>query len=158
MDERSAAPRPTPGSVEHPVLAAGVVLWCEPAEAPRFLLLRNARHGSWGFPKGHLEPGDSLAAGALRELAEETGYALVASDLLAGFADTHAYRPDGTHWKRVVHFLVASPVEAAALRPSAEHDACEWLAEDDALDRLQHQDLKRTLLRAAGAVARLARR
>jgi 8-oxo-dGTP pyrophosphatase MutT (NUDIX family) len=37
------------------------------------LLLRHRRLGIWVQPGGHLEPGEDLAAGALREAAEETG-------------------------------------------------------------------------------------
>ena len=39
------------------------------------LLLRHRRLGIWVQPGGHLEPGEPLAAGALREAAEETGLA-----------------------------------------------------------------------------------
>ena len=36
----------------------------------------NGRHqGRWGLPKGHVEPGESPEAAALRELVEETGLA-----------------------------------------------------------------------------------
>jgi len=158
MSEQQASVRPGPGSVENPVLAAGVVLWSGTPEEPRFLLLRNALHGTWGFAKGHLEPGEDLRAGALREVAEETGYTLAEADLLPGFADTHAYRPSGRAWKRVVHFLAAAAVEPSALRDSDEHDAHDWLDADAALDRLEHEDLKRTLVRAAAALGRRASR
>ena len=36
----------------------------------------------WGFPGGHLEPDESFVDGAVRELAEETGVALDAGDLV----------------------------------------------------------------------------
>lgn len=36
------------------------------------VLLQHA-DGSWLFPKGHVEPGETLLATALREVAEETG-------------------------------------------------------------------------------------
>jgi len=37
------------------------------------LLLRHRRLGIWVQPGGHLDPGEDLAAGALREAGEETG-------------------------------------------------------------------------------------
>jgi 8-oxo-dGTP pyrophosphatase MutT (NUDIX family) len=40
------------------------------------LLLRHKHLGLWVQPGGHLDPGEGLAAGALREAAEETGLAL----------------------------------------------------------------------------------
>src|SRR5437879_8739989 len=38
----------------------------------RFLLIRDS-YKNWGFPKGHLEPGEPPAEAARREVAEETG-------------------------------------------------------------------------------------
>lgn len=42
----------------------------------RTLLVRRANEpdsGLWGFPGGHIEPGETLASAAVRELREETG-------------------------------------------------------------------------------------
>lgn len=144
---------PEPGSAADPVLAAGVVLWTGTPEAPRFLLLQNRRHGTWGFAKGHLETGEDLQAGALREVLEETGIALQAEHLDPTFADTSIYRPDDDAWKRVVTFLAADPIEEAAFTCSAEHQDHAWLPEADAVDRLAFSDLRRTLIRAATRLA-----
>lgn len=129
-------------------IAAGVLLWRGAADAPEFLVLRNARHGTWGFAKGHLEPGESLLAGALRECREETGLRLAAEDLLAGFADTSSYRtPDGRR-KRVVMFLAARPT-AEQPRRSREHDAQDWWPPARAVAEFAHEELKRSVVRAA---------
>ena len=40
------------------------------------VLLRHKRLGIWVQPGGHLDPGEGLAAGALRETVEETGLAV----------------------------------------------------------------------------------
>ncbi|HEX9792750.1 MAG TPA: NUDIX domain-containing protein [Planctomycetota bacterium] len=140
----------TPGaSPGHPVYAAGVVIWRRREGKTEFLLLRNARHGTWGFAKGHREPGEDLTATALRELREETGLALGAADLRTDFADTSIYEVvGGDGWKRVVHYLAAKP---AALEPvpSAEHDERGWFDEAGALERLGHAETRRTLIRAA---------
>ena len=130
-------------------MAAGVLLWSGSAEAPAFLALRNARHGGWGFAKGHLEPGEDLIAGALRECREETGLRLSAGDLLPGFADaSHYLTPQGRR-KRVVMFLAAQPCAAAALVRSREHDASEWWPPADAVARLPFEELRRCVVRAA---------
>lgn len=40
----------------------------------------------WTFPKGRLEPGEDVAAAAVRETLEETGYAIaITAELLGGF-------------------------------------------------------------------------
>lgn len=40
-------------------------------EAPEFLGVFSRKHQEWGFPKGHLEEGESILDAARRELAEE---------------------------------------------------------------------------------------
>jgi 8-oxo-dGTP pyrophosphatase MutT (NUDIX family) len=134
-------------------LAAGVVLWRGRAQAPEFLLLRNARHGSWGFVKGHLEAGEAPLAGALRECREETGVRLQESDLVKDFADaSHYVLPQGK-LKRVVMFLCARALSEADLRRSTEHDAHEWLPSAKALTQVAHEELRRTLVRATVRLA-----
>ena len=52
--------------------AGGVVFRRGSDGEPRFLLIRDS-YRNWGFPKGHLEPGEPPADAARREVAEETG-------------------------------------------------------------------------------------
>ncbi len=145
------APPPTAasGTTTDPVLAAGVVLWSGSVEQPRFLLLQNSLHQTWGLSKGHLNSGEELIAGALRETEEETGYVLTAEDLRGDFSDTSIYQPKEGLWKRVVNFLAAQPVDIDALQVSDEHQDVRWLALEEALQIVEHDALRRTLIRAA---------
>jgi 8-oxo-dGTP pyrophosphatase MutT (NUDIX family) len=57
------------------VTSSAIVVSASPgAEGPlRVALHRHKRLGIWLQPGGHLEPGEDLAAGAMREAVEETG-------------------------------------------------------------------------------------
>jgi 8-oxo-dGTP pyrophosphatase MutT (NUDIX family) len=52
-------------------LAAGAVLVHR--SSGRLLMLHHRKEDRWCFPKGHVEPGESLTQTARREVAEETG-------------------------------------------------------------------------------------
>jgi 8-oxo-dGTP pyrophosphatase MutT (NUDIX family) len=105
-------------------------------ERPEVLLIRRAPGrilpGLWQCVSGSLEPGERVALGALREVAEETGFgpadieAFYDLDLVNQF---HEPSVDG---------IVTSAVFAARVRPDAEpvlsheHDGAMWLSIDEA--------------------------
>jgi 8-oxo-dGTP pyrophosphatase MutT (NUDIX family) len=57
-------------SAEERYLAAGGVV----ADGERVLVLRRPSRGEIRLPKGHVQPGETPQAAALREVAEESGY------------------------------------------------------------------------------------
>jgi ADP-ribose pyrophosphatase YjhB (NUDIX family) len=66
-----------------PVICAGAVVR-DPSG--RLLLVRRGQppaQGSWTLPGGRVEPGETPAAAAAREVREETGLDVVVGDLLA---------------------------------------------------------------------------
>jgi 8-oxo-dGTP pyrophosphatase MutT (NUDIX family) len=116
-----------------PLTARGV-------EHPEVLLLRRAPGrilaGLWQCVSGSLEGGERIVAGALREVAEETGFG---GDAIDGFYDLdlvnqfHEPSMDG---------VVTAAVFAARVHPdaeptlSAEHDSARWVAIDEAHDEV----------------------
>ena len=64
-------------------VSCGVIV----TDGKRILLGHVTRSPRWDIPKGLAEPGESLVAAAVRELAEETGLAVAAAEL----------RPLGVH-------------------------------------------------------------
>ena len=120
---RSAPYRPTAPIVSE--LAAGAVLLSETGQ--RTLLLHQRDEDRWCFPKGHVDPGESLARAALREIREETGIAGVRlGDELMEVA-YRFYRPrsrTNVH-KTVVYFLAFAPERPAD--PEPMFDRAEWV-------------------------------
>ncbi|WP_243028051.1 NUDIX hydrolase [Thermus albus] len=78
-------------------LGAGGVVFNPRGEV---LLLRD-RMGFWVFPKGHLEPGESLEEAAVREVWEETG---VRAEALVPLFPTRYVNPKGV--EREIHWFL----------------------------------------------------
>ena len=61
----------TAGAARQEYSAGGVVIHRQAGES-RCLVIRDG-HRNWGFPKGHIEPGETAERAAIREVVEETG-------------------------------------------------------------------------------------
>jgi bis(5'-nucleosidyl)-tetraphosphatase len=92
-----------------------------------FLLLLDG-HGNWGFPKGHVEPGESLAEASRREIAEETGLEdLEVRQPLGEITWTVPSRTGGRRDKRCHYFLVETETEAVNPQRDEGIECCRWL-------------------------------
>ena len=58
---------------KHVVRAAGALVWRERRGRLEVLLVHRPRYDDWSFPKGKVEPRESVRTCAVREVAEETG-------------------------------------------------------------------------------------
>jgi len=127
------------------IRAAGFVLFRREGDRVLYLLLRNARHGDVGLPKGHAEPGEEAEATARRELFEETGIAPADIAPKPHFRRSLAYPIRGGR-KEVVYFLAESA--RAEITRSHEHDHHEWLGLDAALGAIRHGNLREVVWNA----------
>ena len=55
------------------LMAAGVLCFTNDGNRNHYLVLRSAKHGEWGPPKGHADKGETDVETALRETFEEVG-------------------------------------------------------------------------------------
>jgi len=98
------------------VVAAGLILRRDTPKGFRWLLLRASKHGEWGFPKGHQDPGETPVQTALRECAEECGKS-----------------------KSVIYYPAVTAQSEVDL--SDEHHDFAWLSARETINRLPHANL-----------------
>ena len=127
--------------------SAGAVVFTREGGEPRYVIVQSAK-GHHGFPKGRMEPGETEAQTALREIAEETDLRV---RLIPGFRTVELYpiEPDGEAavYKQVVWHL--AEYEAQTLRPQeGELRAAELMRVSEALDTLEYESSRRVLREA----------
>ncbi|MFH8978361.1 NUDIX hydrolase [Streptomyces sp. NPDC017890] len=134
---------PAEDTTDPTVHAAGCVLWrrtpritgpgtgTTPCPGLELCLVHRPKYDDWSHPKGKLEPGEDPLAGALREVAEETGYAAAPGAELP----TVRYLADGRP-KEVRYWAAAATT--GAFVPSDEVDRILWLEPAAARARLTH--------------------
>jgi 8-oxo-dGTP pyrophosphatase MutT (NUDIX family) len=153
-EEKGRAARKGGGPTRPPRLetsAGGIVVRLVDGR-PRVLLIRDS-YRNWGFPKGHLEEGETAADAALREVREETGLGDVA---LIGEIDTidWHFRFRGRLVHKTCHFFLMQTRHARTRPQRAEGiTACRWVSIDEAERAISYANARDVLRRARGMLA-----
>ena len=137
--------------VEH---SAGAIIFRR--EGPRvYFLLLHYEEGHWGFPKGHIEKGETIAETARREIQEETG--IKDLYLIEGFKERTRYffTTNGQKIFKTVTFLLAKTA-SREVSLSREHVGYEWLPYSAALEKITFQDEKKLLAKARELIIKRA--
>lgn len=134
--------------------SAGGVVVHRNGDGWRYLLIRDS-YQNWGFPKGHVEPGESVEAAARREVAEETG---VREAVITAPLDVieWEFQFRGVRVRKTCYFFLMETQDSAT-SPQREEgiSACRWTTFDEAT-RLVAYDNARGVLRAAHALVTAA--
>ena len=122
------------------------------------LVVHRPAHADWSLPKGHIDPEETAAEAALREVREETGVdARIVAEL--GMTEHRVRVPHLT--PKQVHWFAMRPTgpigtdghDAVELvrQPDDEVDAVAWWSADRALIELTYEGERELLDRALAA-------
>lgn len=125
------------------VLAAGVVAF---RPGRQVLVVHRPRYDDWSFPKGKVDPGEHLAATAVREAWEETGLHVRLGPAL----DEQQYKIAGGRAKVVAYWTarVVGDDDVAAYAANREIDEVAWVDLDKAVGLLTYDHDRTTLAQA----------
>lgn len=116
------------------VCAGGGLVWRPSSTSSGFevLLVHRPRYDDWSFPKGKLEPGETEAECAVREVEEETGFVCRSGrELIAVHYEDAQGRP-----KRVRYWDMR--IVSGDFRANEEVDAVSWIDLGNAVERLSY--------------------
>ena len=110
-----------------------------------YLIIKARGGGFYGFPKGHVEKGETEEQTALRETLEETSLHVQIKD---GFRHEITYKLSSGNTKRVVYFLGEFGDEMPRRNKGFEDFEYFLLPFDLALKRLTYESAKQMLILA----------
>jgi 8-oxo-dGTP pyrophosphatase MutT (NUDIX family) len=144
-----------PQRAQRETSAGGVVFRRDAEGHVSYLLIRDS-YRNWGFPKGHLEPGEPPADAARREVAEETGLVDLILHGPIRVIDWY-FRFRGKTIHKYCHFFL---FESRAGEPVPQVDEgiteCAWHPQEEALATISYDNARGVLRRAAEMVRALA--
>ncbi len=124
--------------------SAGGVVYRIESGSPLFLLIRDS-YANWGFPKGHVETGESAEDAALREVREETGLHVLASRGLIDTIDWY-FRFRGRLIHKSCHFYLMETAESDTAPQRAEGiTACQWMSYGEAHEAVSYANAREVL-------------
>ncbi len=124
--------------------SCGAIVFREIYGETRFLLIKNKRSANWGFPKGHIERGETEKETAYREVLEEAGIRI---KFLPDFRFRSEYSIQGRIEKQVVIFL-ATTDDTTTIIQREEIEEYLWLKFDKAMNSLKFPNDKQMLRKA----------
>lgn len=110
---------------------------CIIIENKKVLVLKENK-GHWGFPKGHVEEGETEKETAIREVKEETNLDVIIEN---NKRYTMEYVTDKGNQKEVVFFL-AKKIGGKEKKQDSEISQLKWVSYDEAMNIFTYQNTK----------------
>jgi len=128
------------------VIAAGGVVYRTAPTLEVVLVVPVREPNRWALPKGHQDPGETIAATALREVREETGLeAEIETDL--GFSEYH-YPWNGTQVHKRVYYYLMRPLGGSFEHHDQEMTQVVWVPLAQALEQITFASEREILYKA----------
>jgi 8-oxo-dGTP diphosphatase len=127
------------------IIAAGAVVTRRGTKGTEYLLVHRGYREDWTFPKGKVDPGEHVLTAAVREVREETGFAIQLGVPLP----TQTYKVEGK--LKDSHYWFGNLL-AGEFVANDEVDEIAWLTFEQATKRLTYEHDQDVL--AAAAVAK----
>lgn len=125
--------------------SCGGIVFTRNNDEIRYVIIQHLG-GHWGFPKGHVELGETEEATALREIREEIG---VSAQLLEGFRIEEQYPLPNKSGviKQVIYFLAEFTDQEIVYQKEELKAAC-LLPYEEAANRMTFEETKHILAKA----------
>ena len=125
--------------------SCGAVVFTRTDKGVKYLLIANLK-GIYGFPKGHVEAGETEEQTALREIREETGLRVT---LVPGFrtVDEHLIPEKQDTMKQIVYFLAEYEGQEVAYQKE-ELSGAYLVSYEEAMGMFQFESSRRILTEA----------
>jgi 8-oxo-dGTP pyrophosphatase MutT (NUDIX family) len=132
-ERRTAAVEVEDRPAELILAAGGLVVRRSGPERIEIAIVHRPIREDWSFPKGKVEPKETLTECALREVREETGL----SCRIVSFVGTTEYQ-DRKDRRKIAAYWVMTP-ESGAFRSSEEVDEMRWVELGEAAELLTYE-------------------
>lgn len=116
---------------------------CVIIENGKILLIKSNRKGVWGFPKGHVENGETEKQTALREVKEETNLDV---EITSDKRYTQKYMVYKDTEKEVVYFI-AKLINGDEKPQLEEIEEIKWMTYEEAMKKITFKNTKEILER-----------
>jgi 8-oxo-dGTP pyrophosphatase MutT (NUDIX family) len=119
------------------IRAAGAVLWMLDGGRPLVAVVHRPRYDDWSLPKGKLHEGEDAAAGAVREVFEETGHSLVLGRRLGEISYVVSPGTAKHYGPKTVEYWAARAI-GGQFASNDEVDQLRWMRPEQATRRLSY--------------------